>query len=156
MGERVIVEDDYIRPGDFRDANVRKALEIKAKKNVEKAEKRKASNNREKGYSPGGRKPSIASSTKKRSPKRSPKRSNDRSINSGKRKFSDVSSPGKNTPLNSNPANARPISQELDRESHISDPYKIMENQNKSGDSPIMPRGEIYNNKPMTAQTHPQ
>ena len=123
LGDKVIVEDDYIKPGDFRDANVRKALEKKAKKNVERAEKRK--NNREKDYSPGGRKPSIASSTKK-SPKRSAKRSNERSGNSGKRKFSDVSSPGRNTPLNAKPE--RPISQELDRESHVSDPYKIMEN----------------------------
>ena len=106
LGDRVIVEDDYIKPGDFRDANVRKALEKKAKKNVERAEKKK--NNREKDYSPAGRKPSIASSTKK-SPKRSPaKRSNDRSGNSGKRKFSDVSSPGRNTPLNAKPD--RPIS----------------------------------------------
>ena len=34
LGDKVIVEDDYIKPGDFRDANVRKALEKKAKQEV--------------------------------------------------------------------------------------------------------------------------
>ena len=56
LGERLIVEDDYIKPGDFRDKNSRKALEKKAKKNVERAEKKKE------GNKPGDRKPSIASS----------------------------------------------------------------------------------------------
>ena len=47
------------------------------------------------------------------------------------------------------------MSQELDRESQLSDPYKIMENQKKSTESPPVPATVAYPIKPSTAQTHP-
>lgn len=58
----MLVEDDYVKPGDFRDLERHRLLEEKAKKNVAKAEKSKepkrTSNFTEK-------KPSIASASRK-------------------------------------------------------------------------------------------
>ena len=39
LGEKLLVEDDFIKPGDFRDLERHRMLEEKAKKNVAKAEK---------------------------------------------------------------------------------------------------------------------
>ena len=41
LGNKLIVEDDFIKPGDFRDLERHRMLEEKAKKNVAKQEKRK-------------------------------------------------------------------------------------------------------------------
>ena len=39
--KKLIVEDDFVRPGEFRDLERHRMLEDKAKKNVAKAEKKK-------------------------------------------------------------------------------------------------------------------
>ena len=39
LGDKLLVEDDFIKPGDFRDLERHRMLEEKAKKNVIKAEK---------------------------------------------------------------------------------------------------------------------
>ena len=96
-------------------------LEEKAKKNVAKAEKKKEPR-RSSHYSPGERKPSIASASKN-----STKRSKKSADKSQDRKKSVASSQPRNTPSVPD-REFRPMSQELDRESQLSDPYKIMEN----------------------------
>ena len=41
LGKKLIVEDDFVRPGEFRDLERHRMLEDKAKKNVAKIEKKK-------------------------------------------------------------------------------------------------------------------
>lgn len=130
MGGKLLVEDDYIKDSDFVDHDRHKALQEKAKKNVERA-----ANKRKNSASPAQRKPSVASASRKRSKPRD---------KDGRR----------NTPT---PDKDRPISQELDRESNRSDPYKIMDQAKQSQESSSIPVAKPFVQviKPSTAQTQP-